>query len=94
MATMSIAKKHHLTHKEAKAAAQKVAEDLKERFDLKYKWRGDSIEFQRPGLQGEMRVGRKEVRLDCELGMLLSLLKPTLESAIHREFDKRFGKPA
>jgi len=25
--------------------------------------------------------------------MMLSLLKPTLESAIHREFDKRFGKP-
>jgi len=93
MTTMSIAKKHHLSHKQAKAAAQKVADDLKERFALKYAWKGDSIEFQRPGLAGEMHITRSEVRLDCELGMMMSLLKPTLESAIHREFDKRFGKP-
>ena len=94
MTTMSIAKKHHLSHKEAKAAAQKVADDLKERFDLKYTWRGDAIAFERPGLAGEMHIGRSEVRLDCELGLMLSLLKPKLESAIHKEFDKRFGKPA
>ena len=94
MATMSIAKKHHLSHKEAKAAAQKVADDLKARFDLEYAWRGNSIEFERPGLTGEMHVGRNEVRLDCELGFMLSLLKPKLETAIHQEFDKRFGKPA
>ena len=94
MTTMAIAKKHHLSHKDAKVAAQKVADDLRERFDLKYKWRGDSIEFERPGLTGEMHIGRNEVRLDCELGLLLALLKPTLEAAIHREFDKRFGKPA
>ena len=92
MTTMSIAKKHHLSHKQAKAAAQKVADDLKERFDLQYTWRGDSIAFERPGLAGEMHVGRSEVRLDCELGFVLSLLKPTLESAIHKEFEKRFGK--
>ena len=92
MTTMSIAKKHHLSHKQAKAAAQKVADDLKERFDLQYTWRGDSIAFERPGLTGEMHVGQTEVRLDCELGLVLSLLKPTLESAIHKEFAKRFGK--
>jgi putative polyhydroxyalkanoate system protein len=92
MTTMSIAKKHRLSHKQAKAAAQKVADDLKERFDLQYTWRGDSIEFARPGLAGEMRVGRTEVRLDCELGFVLSLLKSKLESEIHKEFDKRFGK--
>jgi putative polyhydroxyalkanoate system protein len=94
MATMAIAKKHHLSHKQAKAAAQKVADDLKERFDLSYTWRGDSIEFERPGLAGKMHVGRSEVRLACELGLMLSLLKPKLESAIHSEFDKRFGKSA
>ncbi len=94
MTTMSIAKKHHLSHKEAKAAAQKVADDLKDRFDLSYAWRGDSIAFQRSGLTGEMHVGRSEVRLDCQLGLMLTLLKPTLEAAIHKEFDKRFGKPA
>ena len=92
MARMSIAKKHRLSLKKAKEAAQKVADDLKERFDLNYAWRGNAIEFDRPGLTGKMHVGKDEVRLDCELGLLLSLLKPKLESEIDKEFEKRFGK--
>lgn len=94
MATLSIAKKHHLSHKQAKLAAQKVADDLRDRFDLTYEWRGDSITFERAGLAGEMHISRSEVRLDCELGFMLALIKPKLEAEIHKEFDKRFGKPA
>ncbi len=94
MATISIAKKHHLSHKQAKAAAQRVADELKDRFDLHYAWRGDSIQFERAGLSGEMHVGPNEVRLDCELGLLLTLIKPKLEAEIHKEFDKRFVRRA
>lgn len=91
MARLSIAKKHHLSHHQAKSAAQKVADDLKKRFDLEYEWRGDAIAFERPGLTGEMHVSHNEVRLDCELGLVLSMLRSKLEAEIHREFDKRFG---
>ncbi len=49
MALIAIAKKHHLSHKKAKEAAEKVAEDLNARFDLEYAWKGDNIEFRRPG---------------------------------------------
>ena len=48
MPTIVMSKKHTLPHKKAKEAAQKVAEDLNERFDLDYTWHGDRIEFQRP----------------------------------------------
>lgn len=91
MARLSVAKKHHLSHQQAKSAAQKVADDLKERFELGYEWQGDAIVFERPGLSGEMHISRNEVRLDCELGLVLSLLRPKLEAEIHKEFDKRFG---
>lgn len=93
MGTISIAKKHHLSHKKAKEAAQKVAEDLNARFQLGYSWRGDCIEFARPGLEGELHIFENEVRLDCKLGFLLSALKPAIEKEVHKEFDKRFGKP-
>jgi putative polyhydroxyalkanoate system protein len=94
MARMSIARKHGLTHKKAKEAAQKVADELRARFELNYAWRGNDIEFDRPGLSGRMHVGKDEVRLDCELGMLLSLLRSKLESEIDKEFELRFGKKA
>ena len=91
MARLSIARKHQLTHKKAKDAAQKVADDLKARFELNYAWRGNEIEFNRPGLSGKMLVGKDEVRLDCELGLMLSLLRPVLEAEIDKEFRQRFG---
>ena len=91
MARIAIEKEHRLSHKKAKEAAEKVAVDLKARFDLDYRWSGDAIEFERPGLEGKLHVGKGDVRLDCELGFMLSLLKPAIESAVHKEFDKYFG---
>ena len=92
MATLEIAKTHALSHKNAKEAAERIAEDLNARFDLEYCWNGDVIEFERPGLTGRLHVGKREVRLDCELGFLLSMLKPKIEDVVHRDFDKYFGK--
>ena len=91
MSTISIAKKHHLSHKKAKEAAQKVAEDLHKRFSLDYEWHGDCITFTRPGLTGELIIHKEEVQLDCKLGFLLTAIKPAIEKEVHKEFDKRFG---
>jgi putative polyhydroxyalkanoate system protein len=92
MAMIAIEKKHKLSHKKARECAEKVADDLNARFDLEYTWKGDEIEFRRPGLSGALRVGKDAVRLDCELGFMLSLLKPTIEAEVHKQFDKYFGK--
>ena len=93
MALIAIAKKHALSHQKAKAAAEKIAVDLNKRFDLDYAWKGDDIEFRRSGLTGALHVGKETVRLNCELGLMLSLLKPTIEAEVHKQFDKYFGKP-
>ena len=92
MAKIAIAKKHHLSLKKAKEAAVSVADDLNARFDLEYAWKGNRIEFRRPGLTGSLHVEKDSVRLDCELGFMLSLLKPTIEAEVHKQFDKYFGK--
>jgi putative polyhydroxyalkanoate system protein len=92
MALITIEKEHSLSHKKAKEAAENVAKDLHARFDLDYKWEGDDIAFRRPGLSGALHVGKDDVRLDCELGFMLSLLKPTIETEVHKQFDKYFGK--
>jgi putative polyhydroxyalkanoate system protein len=93
MAHIAIAKKHSLTHPKARTAAEKIAVDLNERFDLDYAWKGDHIEFSRSGLKGALHVGKDTVKLNCELGLMLSLLKPTIEAEVHKQFDKYFGKP-
>ena len=79
MPTISIAKKHSFTHRKAKDVAQRIAEDLKRRFELDYAWNGDDVEFERPGVSGRMHVGKKDISLDVHLGFLLTPLKPAIE---------------
>ena len=88
MANISIARKHSLTHPKARTVAEKIAKDLKKRFDLDYEWDGDHIDFERPGVTGRMHVGKDKIKLDVQLGLLLSMLKPTIENEINSQLDK------
>ena len=63
MATISIGKKHRLSHRKARDIADRIARDLKERFHLEYAWTGDHVEFHRPGIAGRMEVGKDAIRL-------------------------------
>jgi putative polyhydroxyalkanoate system protein len=88
MATISIVRKHSLSHAKARAVAEKIARDLKKRFDLDYEWDGDHIDFERPGVTGRMHVGRDRIKLDVQLGLLLGMLKPTIEREIDTQLDR------
>jgi putative polyhydroxyalkanoate system protein len=92
MPNISIRRRHGLDHKQAKAAAQKIARDLDQRFDLAHEWNGDEVSFERPGLSGSMHVGKNEIRLDVELSFLLLPLKGPIEQAIHKQLDAVLAK--
>jgi putative polyhydroxyalkanoate system protein len=92
MPTITIQRRHKLDHKKAKVAAQKVAKDLHQRFDLECTWDGDNVSFQRPGVSGDMRVGKSDVELNVQLSFLMTPLKGPIENAIRNELDKLFGE--
>ena len=92
MPNISIRRRHSLDHKKARAAAQKIARDLDQRFDLAHEWNGDEVSFERPGLSGSMHVGKNEIRLDVQLSFLLLPLKGPIERAIHKELDTVLAK--
>lgn len=91
MPSISIARTHTLPHKKARDAAEKIAHDLKKRFDLDYAWEGDDVSFERPGVTGRMHVGKDRVALDVQLGFLLTPLKPAIEREIHAQLDRLFA---
>ena len=92
MSAITIKRRHSLGQKEAKNAAEKIARDLKARFNLEYAWEGDHIAFSRPGLSGTLQVSKSQIELNAELSFLLSALKGPIEQAIHRELDLLFKK--
>jgi putative polyhydroxyalkanoate system protein len=91
MPTISISRPHALSHKKAHDAAERIARDLKRRFELDYVWEGDDVSFQRPGVTGRMHVGKDRVALDVKLGFLLTPIKPAIEREIHAQLDKLFA---
>jgi len=74
----------------AKVRVQKAADELAAEHDLKSQWDGDTLRFERPGLQGEICVTVSELRLQARLGFLLKPLKSRLVSEIEDKFNRLF----
>ena len=91
MSDIQIRRKHTLSAKAARTAAEKIASQLEEEFDLAYEWDDNVLVFKRSGVSGELVVEKKEVRIRVRLGFLLLAIRPRVEAEIHRYFDENFG---
>src|SRR5688572_14865155 len=94
MPDIDIKRAHHLGLKAARAAADKMAEHLGRRFGLQGDWKGNVLNFERPGVTGALAVDDNDVRLTVNLGLLLKMMRPSIESAVHEELDKLFARKA
>jgi len=88
MSHIDIRRSHHLNPTQARAAAESVAAQLKEEYQLHHYWQDDILHFKRSGVDGHMEVGADELRLQVRLGFLLSPWKARVEQAIHRHLDE------
>ncbi|MEZ5613825.1 MAG: polyhydroxyalkanoic acid system family protein [Rhodocyclaceae bacterium] len=91
MSDIQIRRRHAMTPKAARQAADKIARQLGEEFDLAYEWDDNVLRFKRSGVGGELVVEKKEVHIRVRLGFLLLALRPRVETEIHRFFDENFG---
>ncbi len=90
MAHIDIRRSHALSHEHARASAEQVAAHLDQRFDLTYRWEGNSLHFQRAGVDGHIDVEETEVWIRVHLGLLLLPMKGLFEREIHRYMDQLF----
>lgn len=90
MADIKIHRAHGMPIAAARKEAEKIARELKDKFDLAYEWSEDRIVFQRQGVSGFMQVTKDAVAIEAKLGMLLSFLKPTIEGHINDNLDRVF----
>ena len=91
MSDIQIRRRHNLSAKAAKLAAEKIADQLDDEFDLAYEWDDNVLIFKRSGVSGELVVEKKEVHIRVRLGFLLLAIRPRVEAEIHRYFDENFG---
>ena len=91
MAKIEIARNHTKTIPQAKAALNRVAEKIADKFDVTHGWEGNTLHFERPGVTGRIALTKNEVKVFAELGFLLGAMKGSIEKAIEDHIDKELG---
>jgi putative polyhydroxyalkanoate system protein len=91
MADIEVKRTHGLGLPAARKSAEKMADHLGMRFDLKGRWEGDTLVFQRPGVSGTLAITDRELHLAVTLGFLLKAMRGSIERAVHDELDSLFA---
>lgn len=91
MADIRIKQPHKLPHKKAKAAAQKVADQMAAEYEMASEWDGDVLMFKRSGVSGSLKVSDKDAVLEIKLGFLLKAFAPTIEEKVSAKMKKVFS---
>ena len=91
MADILIIRTHGLSLKQAKAAAQEVADELAEDYEVESEWQGNTLNFWRTGVDGCLKVSAKQMTIEVKLGFLLAAFKSTFEQNINKRLDKLLG---
>ncbi|RMP59856.1 hypothetical protein ALQ18_03155 [Pseudomonas marginalis pv. marginalis] len=88
MARITVERAHTLGKAGARAKAKKLASKLKERYGLEPSWSGDTLNLKRSGVKGTVLVAEDSLRIEVELGLLMSAMSGTLKSEIEKALDK------
>ena len=93
MSTIDVRRAHALPKEEARKRAEELANSMKQRFELEWRWDGDRIAFDAPrgaakGTKGSVDVGEKEVRVQIDLPFLLRMLKGTIETKVNDKLNQ------
>jgi putative polyhydroxyalkanoate system protein len=93
MSDISIVQTHALSLQQSREAAQAVADQMTEEFNMSTQWQGDVLAFQRDGLSGALTLLENEAQVDVTLGLLFKAFAPMIEEKLVRKMKKAFAAP-
>lgn len=91
MAKIIVDRPHNLGIEAARGKAEKLAERLAREYDVRYQWKGDTLEFKRSGADGRIDVSEDRVHLQLNLGLLLSVMSGKIKSEIEEVLDRELS---
>ncbi|HXZ49092.1 MAG TPA: polyhydroxyalkanoic acid system family protein [Usitatibacter sp.] len=93
MADIEVYRVHDLGLTAARRAAEQMAADLGRKFDLRGKWQGNVLRFERPGVAGTLAITERDLHLSVSLGFLLKAMKSSVERSVMHEINTLFAPP-
>lgn len=90
MATIDITRRHGLGRERAREIVEQIGQDLIRRYAVQTQWQGGALLVRRNGIEGRIEVGEDSVRMHAQLGLVVGMLKGTIEQEVQRQFDQYF----
>lgn len=91
MSDIVITQEHRLDQGAARAAAQKVADEMVEKYDMNVEWHGDVLAFKRSGVSGALTLSPHRAVLEVTLGFMLKSFSSAIEEKVTRNMQKVFA---
>lgn len=88
MGRFKISREHSMEKEDVRAAAEELAQDMKSRFRVSYRWNGDTATFSGSGVKGELALEDGRLDLKVELGLLASAFEKPLKEGINEFLDE------
>ena len=97
MATIDIKRAHDLGIEVAKQKAEVLANGMKDKLGIEWRWDGDEIRFNAPsgmakGSNGTVSCEPKSIRVQIDLPFLLRAMKGMVESKVNEKLDQALAK--
>ncbi|MDD2053413.1 polyhydroxyalkanoic acid system family protein [Pseudomonas putida] len=88
MARISVERAHSLGLAGAREKAQTLVNKLADQYGLEPRWSGDTVKLKRSGVNGAVEIGEQSIRVNVELGLLMSAMSGTIKAEIEKALDK------
>ncbi len=90
MSRIDIRHPHTLPLAQARKAIEEVAAKLEDRFQIDYRWEGDTLHFTRSGIDGHIALEDQALHVTAKLGFLQAMFRDPIESEIKRVLGEKF----
>lgn len=94
MPDITLVENHTLSMNEARAVAQKVADQMAADYEMTYAWEGAVLAFRRSGFSGTLALTEGQVQLDIDLGFMLKGFRTKIEQQVGANMRKLFAGDA
>lgn len=91
MADITIVQDHAMAMEEARAAAQKVADQMIVDYEMVAEWQGDVLSFKRTGFSGTLALTPGRAELEISLGIMLKGFSRKIEEQVTKNMAKVFS---
>lgn len=88
MPRISVERAHDLGREVAKQKAEVLMQKLADKYSIKSEWSGDTVKLTGSGVTGTVSVLDDLIKIEVEIGLLMSAFSGTIKGEIEKALDK------